>query len=261
MPTQTITDTTLFDIRQDPWAFHDKIVRVRGTFNECLSYACDFCPTFEAQFLDFDEYHAAGCMGVDFATDIGENLEHADDGRSRVADSSLGFLKEQEARFTTSTLIARYDAGCAGVQDPNDLDVIRICSDRASELEDAKIERVHVRRTGATGAITSYGVELISEIKGDDREHMLQAFAKQVEPLSENRAYFAYLEDDEYIRQTLADGEKSGGICQCRTKDCRADEWPKQVAGIWNITPANPYYCWPAHYDGNQWQFSTGEIF
>lgn len=261
IPSPPVVDTTLESIRSDPWAYDGKTVRVRGVFNECISFSCEFCPTFESQFedrikADGSWNYASACMGVSFGADEGENLKKIGGFRLSRTTAALADLREEEARFTTSTLVAAYSAHCSNVKDPNgDPDVIMFCTDRASELENARIEKVHIRRTGATGAITSYGNEAIEEADDAVGAALRAAFNDQVSELSDHRINFAFVEPHSPDAEDKTGKYASGGVCECYTDDCRADEWPKQIAGTWDFTPANPYWCKSASPDGDEWRF------
>ena len=102
-------------LRAEPDAYAGRVVRVRGTMDECQVMSCHICPEGRTP----GSTSKAGCLAVAFA---------------RPADGPLH-------RHATITLDARFDPAC----------LQQLCLDRASVLLDARVARVHRRAEGGAG--------------------------------------------------------------------------------------------------------------
>lgn len=254
-------ETTISEIKKDPWAWHGKAIRVTGTFDECLSLNCHFCEDEES--LSTKHPSHKKCMGISFYDDRVVFSPNYNTQHNRLAQLNAASEYETLARFTTSTIEATYDASCSNVPerkksgDEWDSDEIIICTDRANQLDRARIIRTHIRRPATAGVINMYGKKALAPIDKETTVAISAAFQKTVSAFSENKGppdfVFIYKEDRNWL-----DGygiTALGGVCECIEDECKNIDWPKREGDTWIETPSNPYICWQAELVDGVWRF------
>lgn len=258
---QPYTETTISEIKSDPWAWHGKTVRVTGTFDECLSLNCHFCE--EEKNLSANHSSHKKCMGISFYDEREGFFPEHNSKYKRLVQLSAAREYETLARFTTSTIDAIYDASCSNVPegkksgDEWDSDVNIICTDRASQLDRARIVQTHIRRPATAGVINMYGKKALASLDRKTAAAISAAFQKTVSAFSKDTGLpdfvFVYKEDrnrlDDYGITAL------GGACKCIEDKCLNTDWPKREGDTWIETPSNPYICWQAELVDGVWRF------
>ncbi|MCP5433556.1 MAG: hypothetical protein H6923_09835 [Alphaproteobacteria bacterium] len=261
-------DITLSQIRADPWRYHGQLVRIRGTVNECQSYACDICETED---LSVVADRSDLCMGIEF----GVGRRNADAIAARCGNDrecgayiSRRFRSDaaRDARLTTSTVLARYDATCSGRKPPGKegSDEIVVCTDKATELRDAEVERVHQFRATTEAPFIRYGADPLSEPDAVTADALRGAFFDSL-----GRYTLETWERDAatpdlfiFVAKSLSAEDKAefghdaeGGACICLKSTCRPADWPRRSADTYLQTPADPFTCfWAQHWEG-RWHF------
>ncbi len=265
-------ETSISEIQKDPWAWDGKTVRVRGTFDECASYSCNLCET-ENDLIEYNDFvrHVTlisedydtsliACMGVSFGYESRARGDHTSEKDYLKDDPIPAGLYDQLVRFSTSILIARYDASCSGVQQT--ADIIVLCTDRASQLREARMERTFVRRPNPDGTINQYGAELLARPDAETTSLIRAAYVRSKSVFGQNttehdlnKPIFVYL-DPLLSAIAIEDGvEAIGGACECSARHCGDGDWPKRSGDAWIENPVNPYTCWQAERVAGVWRF------
>lgn len=251
-----VINTSIPEIYKNPWLFNGKMVRVTGTFDECTSYTCRLCPDERALKYEYPEetneygLPKSRCMGVSFADKKDES-------------GWAEYSQETNARFTTSTIQAKYFAGCSGVRSFRDQveegeQEIVICLHRATQLDQAQIEQVNVRRPATKGFITHYGAEELIIPDNATSNELKQAFLAQQSadgPIEEEKLQFTFLQQPD-MKLTIETGiQAQGGVCICMENECTKDDWPDLEGHTWLRTPSNPYLCVFAEKIKGKWKY------
>lgn len=262
-------DVSISEIHKDPRAWHGKLVRVSGTFDECISYTCQFCETEEALIAlnaYYKEWFASGdrsgnaaermCMGVSFYS---KHYPPEDEGNRAFLESTLTLSSnesEKFARFTTSTIIATYDSSCSNFPREENFDTIVLCTDRASELRNAKLFKTHIQRPATAGVTNQYGIEPLGTLDLETKNAISAAFQKTRSVASDKKGlpdFIFLLQKQEWYSDYRVSAE--GGACECVTDECAEEDWPKREGDTWIETPSNPYVCWQAELVDGIWRF------
>ncbi|WDI32604.1 hypothetical protein PUV54_05270 [Hyphococcus flavus] len=246
-------ETSISEIQKNPRTWDGKVVRVTGTFDECISYTCEFCEREEHVSKPGDP--GSHCMRVSFHSDQERMAPERFAQYAYGAHFSVEGAYETLARFTTSTIEAVYDASCTGtsLQD----DIIVMCTDRASELEQARIIKTHFRRPTVGGVINAYGIDPLGIPDDETVSAISEAFQEQSSVFDEENILpdfvYTYRADSEMLDGAEIDAV--GGACICLVEECADSDWPKREGDIWLDTPSNHYRCWYAELVDGVWRF------
>lgn len=222
-----------------PWSFNGSRVRMTGEFDECNSYQCQLC-TDGWRVTDGD--NNKNCLGVSF--------RH-------------GLSDEQYVRFTTATIEGDYRANCAGVPDPTkakpgELGEVHVCTDRATQLEEASVVRIITRRPATEGRLEFYGIEPLVRANANDEVSIKSAFRENVSVLNSGQAgierrVYLFTKDD---LAEEADGlDAEGALCVCLRDKCAETDWPTLTGHTRFGDFDNPYRCWRAEKVQGTWRF------
>lgn len=230
--------TLIASIRSDPWASDGRTFLVRGTFDECISFTCTICDTEAGLRRNSDEKR--GCAGVSF---------------------KQGRTDEDRIRFSTSIIRAPYDARCSRVQDPKGPpDQIVLCTDRASEFDDAEIVQIEVVRPATEGHISAYGLNPLRAPDKSERALLLEAYKRkfdsELDASNPSRVFvYVVVEDEDRDRSLDEIYPPTAGVCVCKTDHCATSDWPKREGDTFFDSPANPYLCETARKKNGDWVF------
>lgn len=263
-------DVSISEIHEDPSFWHGKLVRVSGTFDECISYTCELCETEEALIAlnkYYEDWLTSGdrsgkdaermCAGVSFYNK--QYLPENEKARAFLESTFTLSSAESEkmARFTTSTILAIYDSTCATTPGQEKSDTIVLCTDRASELDNAKIVRTHTQRPVTSGIINQYGIKPLGHLDSATKTAISKAYESSLAASSYEKGppdfVFIFQEDQEWLSEYGISAV--GGACVCLTDQCSEDDWPKREGDTWLVSPANPYVCWQAESADGTWRF------
>lgn len=219
-------ETTITEISKKPWAFHDKIVRVKGTFNECVSYTCRMCDS-ETPVNSYDDEVA--CMGTSF----------------------LDKGQEEFVRYSTVEITAKYDATCSGVSEQADADEIIVCTDRATQLGDSFVTKMVTERTPNQGIVSSYGEEMLLSAINKEKEAIIAETLADLptwyDVTSSDIDYVFFIHDEDSKNREAA-------ICECyeETDLCEKIK-PTLKAHVFYLQSDTPYSCIFAEERDGQW--------
>ena len=244
-----LREMTVKDIRKDPWAVHGERVVMTGTFNECLDYTCEICDSLEPVDPYSDDQKGL-CFGVSF-------LERE---------------FERIARFSTITVTGTYEATCSAIpQSSRDDEDITICTDRGSELSNAIITDIHVKRSPLEGYISADEYELLAPISTYEQDSLFadfKAVLSSYSDLEDWQIYFAYIfqtygeDEEDYVKPKK--GEYGyyplGGVCVCYNYENESCKSPTLEPHTYIESAHQNYTCYPAEKQNNQWVFEPATL-
>lgn len=234
---------TVAYVKQHIGELHGQTIRMRGEVNNCMSLTCTICD---------DPADEDACLGLDFFADSYRAQYHV----------------EELYRFATITIDARIDASCEVDYDPDrfrskaeadkaaaqsERQVIFVCTDRASSVEDARVVSVDSRKAATQGRFNMYTGEALIEASNEQLGRV-KAFLNQLP---------WYHEDDDTQLKLFIDSEpldkeiaEAYILCQCLEDDC-TNRWPSMAHHAYTPSPANPYMCEYITRVGDIWVFSS----
>lgn len=229
-----VAPMTVAYVEQHIRELHGQTVRMRGEMNNCTSLTCSICD---------GQREEDACLGISL---------HADSDDAR-------YLVEELYRFATITIDARIDGSCELGYDPDmppsndpDRDVVVVCTDRASSVEDARVIRVDARKPATDGRFDMYEGEPLTVAPSEELDAVLR--------LGKDGGWFYEEDQDRNLWRLFADPEPltdgaSFILCRCAEDDC-TDRWPAMSGRATTRSPANPYYCQYVSRIGEAWVFS-----
>jgi len=207
--------TSIPQILQSPKAYANKIVRIDGQVDNCISLSCNICPT-EMTNATFD---TRKCLALEFE---GFRDEGGAVGASELMDKAF--------RFAVVTLEARFLPACLGIDGA-------VCTDRATVLFDARVLALHARKTNQDGIVSSYDFGQLVAPSASEQSAM-QSEIELLEPYSKlERKYFLVTDPQARPDKVLAIGLS----CVCFEKTCEG-KWPTRFFGGFDGV-GNPYSC------------------
>lgn len=185
-------ETTITEISKAPWSYHDKWVRVSGTFDECYGGACSIC---DSGFPE-DRYgdQKIECMGVNF----------------------LDQNQESFVRYSTVEILARYSAHCTGKENPKNLGESYVCTGRATELHTSIVTRKITEHFPSREQEIEFGAPRLVEPNDAEKDVIIDELLTDLpswynlEP-SEIRFVFLMHDKDSDTRQVA--------ICECHAEE------------------------------------------
>jgi hypothetical protein len=250
-PLQVI-DTTIEAVNKDPVKFHNKVIRVRGVVDQCISLSCNICAPGESADRDDDEDL---CLAAGFW--------EPGTGREYDRDKNPDYLKwyfarrylENLYRFSEVTVEGHYDALCKVNFDPAKSrgptpDRVVVCTDNGTTLTIERVVAVHARIPAPRGKYHSYsGFPLRPATPAENRE-LLEAYRALLsswddarDPMPETAAFRVEHDPPDQLL-----------FCVCLNRTCRG-EWPT-LSGHDIRTPNNPYDCTTAKRMKGGWKLA-----
>ena len=238
-PSTGLQQFTPYEVLSDPWAFDGTRLRITGEFDECNSYQCKTCTD---GWREVDGERKTNCLGVSF--------RH-------------GLSDEEYVRFTTAIVEGTYTANCSGIPDPTKsktggLNEVHVCTDRATQLDEAEVTKIVTRRPATEGRLEFYGNEALVRPNVHDEEQIRSAFQKVVSALDRDqegyeRRVYLFPKDDDATEAYGLDAE--GALCVCLNDECVETDWPSLEGHTRFGEFDNPYRCWRAEKVVGIWRF------
>jgi hypothetical protein len=212
---------------------HGQTIRMSGEMNNCTSLTCSICDGPEEEDV---------CLGVSLNAD-------SDDAR---------YVVEELYRFAVITIDARIDGACELGYDPDlppskdpDRDVVAVCTDRASSVEDARVVSVDARKPASLGRFDMY--------KGDPLQEADPYALKKIETFLSTLPWIDDLEELQlklFVDPQPREGApESYYLCECLEDSC-VGRWPTWSGHADTRSPANPYVCRHISRIGDNWVMS-----
>jgi hypothetical protein len=235
----TASNVTIEELIAKAEVYRDKTVVVRGQLDNCTSLTCNLCP----EDMTNGTFDRNKCLGLEF-DGFGPSGSWA---TSRTAQAM-----EKAFRFATVTLSAHFDPTCLTGKDPSDPKATVVCTDRASALYDAIVQKVHSRKNGDTGIVSWYDFGVLSAPTDNDRRTML-ALLNDLDP-NNKRPLALFVVPHDSIPDNV---EAEGMGCYCLIDSCEG-KWPRKwVGGFSNY--GNDFYCFEMQKKHGVWSFLPGE--
>jgi hypothetical protein len=221
--------TSVPDLHAAPWRLAHRPVRLRGQIDACAGLSCKLCP----ETMTRETQNSRECLGIAF-----------DDFADPVAGYATHRSMDEAFRFATVTVDAVFEPGClTGTEDgrphrnTGEVPVI-ICMDRATSLRQARVVRIHGRKTINDGlSFWGHDDELV-RASGAEEAQMLGAWREAMPPGEEEGRPAAF----KVVEAPDPDTGVIGLVCLCvRGDDCEG-RWPVRW-GSGFLSPANPFVC------------------
>ena len=204
-------------------------VLLQGEMNNCMSLTCSICDGAK----DDD-----ACLGIELYAD----------------SDSARYLVEELYRFATVTVDVFVDGACELGYDPDEpppsrgRDVVVICTDRATSINDARVVSVDVRRPASLGRFDMYKGEPMQEAD-TETERQIRTFLSSMPEVYdiEGITLKFYLDPEPPNDMT-----PSYYVCACTEDDCTG-RWPTWSGHAYTQSPGNPYFCSSVTKVGSNW--------
>jgi hypothetical protein len=209
---------SLDELKAEPQRYAGQVVDLSGQLDECWNYSCHLCPLEATPAKPQWER----CLAIDF-------------DRFRGGDGNRGADMDGAFRYADVSLTARFDPTC----------LEEICTDRASVLLDARVERVDRRRPSNEGLmrrpdplllIAAADAEPIARLirspATEERVRPVRIFATRSDPLASHEAV----------------------ACMSWSRGNAPIAWPSSFEGaIPERSTEDRYKCWIARKSGGGW--------
>lgn len=212
----------LDELRTHPGEYDGRIVRTTGQIDECWNMSCHLCPVSATP----ADPQWERCLAIGFDRFRGGE-------RNRGADMDSAF------RYADVVVTARFDPSC--LQRPGEED-IAVCTDRATVLRDARVEKVTHRRRSRDGLIRRPEPLLAAPEKA---ARQVLALVPRDEPGAAYRVFAT--PDDPLLKQSAV-------LCRAEPIGDEAAEWPTSWQGALTApSTEDRYHCRAARLNATGW--------